>query len=132
MTSEPRIPDNDTILRRITEFPHNTKLRGETLTATSLAIRPKKGEYPSWSLERITSAGELLDIEKRKGRDMTGWQVAAVLVFEVRELGLDVVHAPTEEDAGHCLIKPTWGEQFTNKVWKQLSDRTRIVYPRVP
>ena len=105
-------------------------MRGETLTATSFAIRPREGEYPSWSLERITSAGALLDVEERKGRDMTGWRVAAVLVRQVRELGLDVVHDPTDEDAGHCLIKPTPGEEFTDKIWGKLSKKTRIVYTR--
>ena len=130
MTSKPRISDDDTILRRITEFPHNTKLRGETLTATSLAIRPRKGEYASWSLKRITPAGALLDIEGRKGTDMTGWKVAAVLVSQVRELGLDVVHDPIEEDAGHCLIKPRQGEDSPDTVWSQLAKKTRIVYAR--
>lgn len=132
MTSKPRISDDDTILKRITAFPDNTKLRGETLTATSCGIRPKEGEYPSWSLERITPADALLDIEKRKGRDTAGWRVAAVLVSQVRALRLDVVHDPTDDDAGHCLIKPMPGEKFTDKVWSQLAKKTRIVYTRTP
>lgn len=130
MTSKPRISDHDTILKRIPPLPDNTKLRGETLTATSFAIRPKEGEYPSWSLERITPADALLNIEKRKGRDMAGWRVAAVLVSQVRELGLDVVPDPTDDDAGHCLIKPIRGEEFPDKVWSRLSKETRIVYTR--
>ena len=131
MTSKPRISDDDTILKRITDFPNNTILRKERLTATSFAIRPRIDEpYPSWSLERITPSEALLDIEERKGRKMTGWSVAAVQVRQVRELGLEVVHAPTNDDAGHCLIKPVPGEQFTNKVWSQLAKVTRIVCTR--
>ena len=132
MTEKLRISDGDTILKRIaaSDDEHQTvQQRGDVLTATSLGIKPgRRNAYPSWSLKRVTSAHSLLDIEKRKGRDMTGWSVAAVEVCQVRELGLDVVHDPTDDDAGHCLIKPAQGEQFPNKVWSHLAKRTRIIY----
>ena len=130
MDPEKRISDDEIILRRLSDNPDNTKVRGEFLTATSLAIRPRRTEkYSSWSRRFVTSARELLDIEAAKGRDVAGWQVTAISVREVRELGLDVVAAPTDEDPGHCHIVPTSGRSSTYKdpVWSKLAKKTRVV-----
>jgi len=55
--------------------------------------------------------------------------VAALSAASVRELGLDVVAAPTEEDPGHCLIVETAEQHFTLKLWSKLAKLTEIVYP---
>lgn len=132
MPEKLRISNDDTILKRIApsrDEARTVQQRGDALTATSLGIKPgRRNPYPSWSLQRVTSAQSLLEIEEKKGREMTGWSVAAVEVRQVRELGLVVVHDPTDEDPGHCLIEPAQGEQFSNKVWSQLAKKTRIVH----
>jgi hypothetical protein len=59
---------------------------------------------------------------------MTGWSVAAVSVAAVRQLGLDVISDPTEEDPGHCLIVPTNDQGLTPKIWSKLAKKTEIVF----
>ena len=63
--------------------------------------------------------------------DVSGWYVAAISVAAVRDLGLDVVPDPTEEDPGHCLIVPTEQQLFTPSIWTTLAKKTTIVYPSV-
>ncbi len=59
---------------------------------------------------------------------MSGWNVAEVAVSVVRELGLDVVPDPTEDDPGHCHIVPTSLQPFTGTIWSKLAKKTRVVY----
>ena len=126
------LPD-DTLLRRLppSDAVQTTIFRPhiEKETATSLAIRPKPGEeFPSWSLERITSPAELLAIEGRRRQNMTGWRVVRVSVRDVRGLGLDVRADPLPgEDLGHCLIVPGLSGKFSNKIWSELAPLTRVV-----
>jgi len=68
-----------------------------------------------------------LQIEGAK-HDITGWRVASLSAASVRELGLDVVAAPTEEDPGHCLIVETAEQLFTPTLWSELGKLTEIVY----
>ena len=121
---------DEVILKRIPPFPDNTKPRPDIgLTATSYAIRPRADErFPSWSRRVLTDPQALLRIEQRKGRDISGWHVAAVTVGEVEDLKLRVIEDPTPEDPGHCLIVPTPEQPFTNKIWSRLAKLTRIVY----
>lgn len=124
---------DDTLLRRLA--PSGAVLTTifrphiEKETATSFAIRPRPGEdFPSWSLERITSPTELLAIEGRRRQDMTGWKVVRVSVRDVRELGLDVRADPLPgEDLGHCLIVPSASGKFSSKIWSKLALLTRVV-----
>lgn len=96
------------------------------LTATSFTLQPRReGEYPSWS---TTGPVELISIERNKGRDISGWSVAEVAVSVVRDLGLDVVSDPTEDDPGHCHIVPTGEQPFTRMIWSKLAKKTRVVY----
>lgn len=128
MKAGKRVAPGKLIHRRIPRSPDNTIDRpGIGKTATSYAIRPRRDErYPSWSTE--PDPIKLLNIEARKGGDMSGWHVIALAVSHVEELGLRVVVDPTEEDPGHCLIVPTRDQAFTNKTWSRLAKRTRIVY----
>ncbi len=124
------IPSNETIVRRITPHPHNTKNRpGIGLTATSFSLQPRpEEEFPSWSRELLTDPRELLMSAARGGLDIAGWSVASVEVWQVRELGLDVVADPTEADPGHCLVVPPTNQRFTDKIWSKLAKKTRIIY----
>lgn len=123
----------DVLLRRLppSNIVETTKYRPhiQEETATSFAIQPRPGEeFPSWSLERITSPTELLAIEGRRRQDMTGWRVARVSVRDVQGLGLDVRADPLPgEDPGHCLIVPSASGKFSNKIWKKLAPLTRVV-----
>ena len=130
MTSAESIDDDEIILRRLTNHPDNTRIRpGGRLTATSYGIRPRKHEkHSSCSRRRLTEPQALLRIEAKKGRDISGWKVAAVAVGDVRALDLDVIPDPTAEDPGHCLIVPAQGEEFEPKVWSMLAKQTDVVY----
>ena len=130
MTSAEPIDDDEIILRRLPDHPDNTiERRDGRLTATSWGIGPRRHEkHSSWSRQRLTRPEELLRFEAEKGRDISGWRVAAVSVRAVRKLGLDVIPDPTEEDPGHCLMVPTQGEEFQRKVWSMLAKQTDVVY----
>ena len=126
------VSDNEIILRRVTKHPSNVqKLPGGGLRATSFAIRPRfPGDSPSWSRKRFTAPPELLAIEERKGRDVSGWSIVALRVSDVRALGLDVKAVPTDDDPGHCLVIPTERQGFRDSLWSKLAKRTRVVYPK--
>ncbi len=126
---------DETILRRVPPnregSPAQLIERHGTLTATSIAIRPRRGEAaPSWSRRRITSPPELLEILASAGTDITGWSVVELKVAEVRSLGLDVSADPTVDDKGHCVIVPTLQQPFTDTIWSALAKRTRVVWPK--
>lgn len=126
MASHERFDDNTKIYKRISAWPSNTTHRSGVLTAASCALQPRREEeYPSWS---TTDPVKLISIEKNKRRDMSGWNVAEVAVSVVRELGLDVVRDPTEDDPGHCHIVPTSLQPFTGTIWSKLAKKTRVVY----
>lgn len=126
------ISGDETIIRRLPARPDTTKRRpnGE-LTATSFAIQPKPGEsFPSWSRKRITAPEHLLHLAERQGYDITGWKVCQLAVQVVRGLGLDVVADPTDEDPGHCVIKPTTRRAFSKSVWSALAKQTRVLFSK--
>ncbi len=124
-----RIPTSEILIRRIPAKPDGTvkDREGIGLTATSFSLKPRGNEYPSWSRKSITQPRELLAIEERKGHDVTGWHVCELSVSTVRELGLEVVSQPTEEDAGHCLIVPTERQGFKDAIWSKLSKQARVI-----
>jgi hypothetical protein len=125
------IPSEETIIRRLP--PDRVKHRPRVgTTATSFGLKPRRGEYPSWSRKGITSPRQLVAIEEKKGRNITGWHVCEVAVSTVRELGLDVLHEPTEEDKGHCVIVPTKCQPFTDSVWSKLAQQARVIYTHKP
>ena len=130
MNQTSEIASDETILRRISDHPDNTKDRpGRGLTATARALRPRKGELtPSWSRQKITSPERLLELPVAEGIETSGWCVTAVTVAIVRSLGLDVKATPTEEDPGHCDIVRTEQQALTRGVWSRLAKETRIVY----
>lgn len=129
MVAHKSISDDEHIARRIPNRPDQLIDRpGIGLTATSFAIRPRPPElHSSWSRASVTSPADLLDIERAKGRDVSGWSVASLRVADVRALGLDVVCDPTDEDPGHCLIVPTADRLFSDRIWSKLAKKTRVV-----
>lgn len=131
--SEPISPDEFILKRVPSSRPGGVKSildrPGIGLTATSFAIGPRPNEkFPSWSREKITTPIELLEIARNQGQEIDGWHVVAVEAVEIFELGLNVVPEPTPEDPGHCLIKPTDQQRFTDKLWSKLAKRTRVIY----
>lgn len=129
MPSREPISSDEWIIRRIPPRPNCTVDRpGIGLTATSFAIRPRPQEkYPSWSRRALTSPRRLLQLAASSGIDTTGWQVAQLKVADVRQLGLDVVPEPTEEDPGHCHIVDTATRPFSDAVWSKLAPKALIV-----
>lgn len=127
MRNDDPVSSDETILRRVR--PGQTIERNDYgLTPQSRALRPRKDEkYPSWTRARVTSAKRLLQIEATKGADMSGWSVAATEVRTIRDLGLDVLSDPIEEDPGHCHIVPTNAQPFTKPIWQELARQTRII-----
>jgi len=118
-------PEEEGSLHKRTIFREHLACR----TATSFALQPKPDEdFPSWSYSDITDPRQLIAIEIQKGADMTGWQVVNVSVAQVESLKIHVVPDPTQEDPGHCVIKPGDSGKFGRRVWSKLALMTRIVY----
>ena len=84
--------------------------------------------FPLYSRQRFTSPAQLLELAAAAGQDVSGWSVAAIRVANVRQLGLDVVSRPTDEDPGHCEIVPTEQQPFTDTIWSRLAKKTRVVF----
>jgi len=126
------ISSDEVILKRLPARPHTVKQRpGIGLTATSYALGPRPGErFPSYSRQRITSPARLLELAAAAGQNVSGWSVAAIRVANVRQLGLDVVSRPTDEDPGHCEIVPTEQQRFTDTVWSRLAKQAPVVLTR--
>lgn len=130
----PRIASDEIILKRLPPpkpgGPTTTITRpGIGLTATSFVLQPRPNEeHPSWSRHAITAPVELLKLAETQGIDIRGWSVCAVTVQDVRDLGLDVVATPTDEDPGHCEIVPTERQRFTGKIWSKLALRALVDY----
>lgn len=53
---------------------------------------------------RLTSPRAHLDDLIQDGKDLAGWMVCRIFVRDIRRLGLEVIHKPTERDPGHCEI----------------------------
>src|SRR2546430_275631 len=104
------IADDEVILRRVPPSTSNvvsTKLCPQTggLRATSIRMSTLPGEEGlSCTRLRQTSPQGLLADLLNDSVDPTGWHVCRVFVSEVRALGLEVIHKPTDRDPGHCEI----------------------------
>ncbi len=120
--------ESETLIRRV--LPDGIVERpGIGWTAQSGALRATDDDpYPSWSLLRVTSPQRLIEIESMR-RDTRGWHVVAISIGQLAALGITVVTDPTEEDPGHCILKPADAEPFKGKsIWKKVAERTRVVY----
>lgn len=124
------ISRDEVLLRRIPNQPDCVKDRpGIGLTATSYAIKNRRGEKgPSWTRLLQTSPRKLLDQLQLDGISPEGWLVCRIRVSDVRDFRLDVIHLPTEQrDPGHCEIRETLTQSFSNGIWSKLAKRTRIL-----
>ena len=77
----------------------------------------------SCSRLKQTSPRNLLGQLVSHGKDPEGWSVCFLRVGDVRDLGLDVIHVPRENDPGHCEIRG----QFVRKTPKRLSEIARML-----
>ena len=110
MNAAEPIADDEIILRRIppsTLDVISTKPCSQTggFRATSIRMSTLPGEQ-GLSCTRLsqTSPQKLVLDLLNDSVDPTGWHVCRVFVREVRSLGLEVIHKPTDRDPGHCEI----------------------------
>lgn len=137
MTTVEPIGDDEVILRRIppSEVRPGLKMDSSVLRpkggyrATSVRLSTKPGEAGlSCTRLRRTSPQEQLAELTKDGIDPAGWMVCRILVRDVRRLGLDVVHKPTERDPGHCeILGPGGTMDFPNSKSSKLAKETRIL-----
>ena len=123
------ISRDEVLLRRIPHQPDCIKDRpGIGLTATSFAIKNLPGKKGSpWKRLRQTSPRMLLDQLQLDGISPEGWMVCKIRVSDVRDFRLDVIHLPTQRDAGHCEIRETLTQSFSDGIWSKLAKKTRIL-----
>lgn len=130
------IGDDEVILRRVppsTPDVVSTKACPPTgrLRATSIRMSTFPGEEGlSCTRLRQTSPQELLADLRNDLVDPTGWYVCRMFVSEVRSLGLEVIHKPTDRDPGHCEIlgkSQSTTLAFPNNKSQSLAKRTRIL-----
>jgi hypothetical protein len=62
--------------------------------------------------------------------DPEGWGVCLLRVNDVRSLHLEVVAVPQNDDPGHCEIRPTEQQKFTDAIWSKLAKKTRMLTER--
>ena len=127
------IGNDEVILRRIpptTIGMDSTKqLPNGRLRATSVRLSTRDGEH-GLSCTRLiqTSPQELLNGLVAESIDPTGWLVCRLLVSEVRQLGLEVIHKPTLKDTGHCEILGADGVlQYPNSHNSKLAKKSLIL-----
>jgi hypothetical protein len=134
------IGDDEVILRRIppSELQPGLKMDSTSprpqggLRANSVRLRTKDGETGlSCTCMRLTSPRVHLDDLIHDDIDPTGWMVCRICVRDVRRLGLEVIHKPTERDPGHCEIvgKSEQGAtlNYPNIKSSKLAKETRIL-----
>lgn len=131
------IDDDEVILRRIPPSKlgpgvamESTALRAEGgLRATSVRLSTRQGEHGlSCTRLRQTSPRALLDELIQEAIDPAGWMVCRIRVRDVRLLGLEVAHKPTNRDPGHCeVVGPGGGLSFPNNRSSKLAKLTRIL-----
>lgn len=119
MANESPISDNETLYRRVP--PGSSWIKENKLTSGNFEL--KVGERGvSVSRASITTPQQLLGMRENP----TGWCVAAITAGEVRALGLDVIPAPTQEDAGHAEIIPATSS-LSHAVRRRLAKRFRLL-----
>ena len=124
------IDDDEVILRRIppSDTIESTMLReGGGLRATSARLSTRDDEEGlSCTRLRQTSPADLLSQLRLHGMSPETWMVCRLHVQEVRSLGLNVVHKPTDWDPGHCEVVNPNGK-VTSKLSSKLAKRSRIL-----
>ena len=125
------IASDEIILRRIPpdSISASTQARPEGgLRATSFRLKPAPDEEGiSCSRLKQTAPTQLLELLKNQNISPSGWLVCRIRVSDVRKLGLDVVHVPTDEDPGHCEIRSTSNQPLNDRVCSKLAKTTRIL-----
>lgn len=89
-----------------------------TANSNAFKLGGRPDSEASVHLARLTSEGEAL---ARAGRQ--GFRLGALKAGEVRALGLNVVHAPTEDDPSHTLILGN----NSKKTCTLLAEKTRVL-----
>ena len=137
MNAAEPIADAETILRRIppsTPTMSSATARPEGgLRAASIRLSTKDGEV-GLSCTRLlqTSPQSLLADLLNDSIDPAGWLVCRIFVRDVRSLGLEVIHKPTDRDPGHSEILGRDKGQtlaFPNTKNQRLAKKTRILTP---
>ena len=113
------IADEEMLLRHI---PGGTlwQAPGPRITSANFQLRPERNETGvSVTRRRMTTPRRLLELVG--GSRDKGSRVAAVLVAEVRALGLRVVSKPLPEDPGHAEIQSDGANLDEHACRKKLS-----------
>lgn len=131
------IDDDEIIIRRIPPATSTPSGRIEStyprleggLRATSARLSTKPGEFGlSCSRLRQTSPRALLDDLWHDAIDPSGWKVCRLRVRDVRALGLEIIHKPTERDPGHSEIVAEGGVfEYPNNKSQKLAKKTRVL-----
>lgn len=126
------ISDADILLRRVPPFSEKfqtivERADGGFRAVSSVMSTRRDEDYLSCSLSRITSPSQLLDDLREDGLDPKGWLVCCFLVSDLKDLGLEIIHTPTDRDPGHCSITSRGGLAYPNNASKRLARRTRIL-----
>ena len=75
----------------------------------------------------LTSPWELLEQLRLQDKSPDDWMVCRISVADVRALGLDVVHVPTDDDYGHCEVRGNRSVQISKGIASKLAKKTRIL-----
>jgi hypothetical protein len=124
-----QIEDDDVILRRVRNTSDAIRVQENgQQRATSFAMRTRPDEeYLSCSLLRITSPKKLLGLNQSVADNTDDWKVCCFHVSDVRAVGYEIHHKPTDEDDGHCGITGENGLPIPNQKLQKLAKRTRIL-----
>ncbi len=95
------IADDEVILRHIPGGPSWQAPPDGRISSINFRLRPNETGV-SVSRAGTTSPDAIM---ARLGDPANGSKIAAVTASEIRRLGLEVVPAPTPEDAGHAEIR---------------------------
>jgi len=131
---EEHIGDDEVLLRRIPPSRETQdsicRKNDGTYRAASWRMQTESAEdYLSCSLLCKTTPRQLLDVLMHDNHDPTGWKVCRFKAKDVRDIGLEVKHTPTERDPGHCSIMSADGSRYpkNKRTSQKLAKRTRIL-----
>lgn len=126
MSDPTPVGDDEEILRHV---PGGTLFQapGPRITSKNFELRASLSETGlSVSRAGMTSAADLM---ARLGNPAAGSRIAVASVAEIRAVGLDVVPAPIDEDAGHAEIRAAAASLTTQSVRKRLAMIFRFIDP---
>lgn len=131
MSYPEEIGNKEIILRRIPpdgQIPSTQARPDGRLRAISARLQIKKGETGlSCSRLLITSPSELLDQLEFSSILKEGWMVCRMCASDIRDLGLDIFYCKTNQDPGHCEIRSTPSQSYSNTIRSKLAKTTRIL-----